>query len=400
MTSRLIGVAALLLGVFTPLSAAAATPQELQEQLNRARQDLKQERRGLKEMREQIRQTEQTVRQKRRRERSILSEIQQVGQKIEEAEAQHEEQVGNLRLVRTAIANLQFKLKQNQAAVDQLRALLAVRLRLLYREQQAGFWRTLLTSPSLSQGLARVKFFHVLAAQNGDLIRQMLLRRTQMLSQQAELGQREDQASDLEEAARRTVDKIKAHKLSREKILGRVRQERTEQEEALRELNEASQRLTALIAELERRARRISKRLAQSGRQFAQQRRALPWPTRGRVVTRFGRAKHPRFNTYILHKGIDIAGAMGQNVFSVAQGEVLFAEWFEGYGRMVILDHGAGFNSVYAHLQKILVSEGQTVQSGQVIGELGDSGTWKGPVLYFEIRRRGEALDPLEWLER
>ncbi len=397
--SRLRGVL-LCLAALSPSAAAAATPQDLQEQLNRVRQDLRQERQGLKEMREQIRRTEQNVQQQRKQERSILREIQQVGQKIEEAEAQHAEQRENLRLVRTAIANLQFRLKQNEAEGARLRELLAVRLRLLYRERQAGFWRTLVTAPSLSQGLTRVKCFHVLAAQNGDLIRQLLARRAQMQAQHAELGWREVQAAELETSARHSVNKIKAHQTSREKILRRVRQERSEQEQALRELNQASQRLTRLITELEQRTRRLSRRLAQAGRHFAQQRGALPWPTRGRVVTRFGRTKHPRFNTYILHKGIDIAGTMGQNVTSVAQGEVLFAEWFEGYGRMVILDHGAGYNSVYAHLQKILVSEGQAVQSGQLIGELGDSGTWKGPALYFEVRRQGEALDPLGWLER
>jgi murein hydrolase activator len=400
MTWRRLSLALLLLAVAGPAPAAAATPQDLQDQLNRMRQDLRQEQKGLKEMREQIHQTEQNVRQQRRQERSILREIQQVGQKIEEAEALHEEQQENLRLVRTAIANLQFRLQQNETDLVRLRDLLAVRLRLLYRERQVGFWRTLVTASSVSQGLMRAKCFHVLAAQNGDLIRQLLRRRDQMQAQHAELGQREDQATELEQSALHTVNKIKTHRASREKILRSVRQERSEQEQALRELNQASQRLTQLITELEQRTRRLSRRLVQAGRQFAQQRQALPWPTRGRVITRFGRTKHPRFNTYILHKGIDIAGAMGQNVTSVAQGEVLFAEWFEGYGRMVILDHGAGYNSVYAHLQKILVSEGQAVQSGQVIGELGDSGTWKGPALYFEIRRRGEALNPLDWLER
>lgn len=400
MNSGSFGLSLMLIAALGPLAALAATPQELQEQLNRVRRDLRQEQQGLRQMHEQIRQTEQNVRQQRKQERSILRELQAVGQKIEEAEALHAEQEENLHLVRTAIANLQYRLKQNEAETTRLRELLAVRLRLLYRERQTGFWRALVTAPSLSQGFMRLKCFHVLAEQNGDLIRRLLTRRNEMQAQHLELGQREDQAADLEQSARQSVVKIKSHQASREQILRRVRQERSEQEQALQELNQASQRLTRLISDLEQRSRRLSQRLAQAGRQFAQQRRALPWPTRGRVVTRFGRTKHPRFNTYILHKGIDIAGAMGQNVTSIAQGEVLFAEWFEGYGRMVILDHGAGYNSVYAHLQKILVSEGQAVQSGQVIGELGDSGTWKGPVLYFEIRRRGEALNPLEWLER
>ena len=79
-------------------------------------------------------------------------------------------------------------------------------------------------------------------------------------------------------------------------------------------------------------------------------------------------------------------------------GRVRYAGWFQGYGRLVILDHGGGYYTVSGHLAEIAVAVGDTVASGAPIGTVGDSGSLSGPRLYFEIRRGGEALDPREWL--
>jgi len=77
---------------------------------------------------------------------------------------------------------------------------------------------------------------------------------------------------------------------------------------------------------------------------------------------------------------------------------VAFADWFQGYGRLAILDHGAGFFTLYAHLAELLVRAGQEVPAGQLIGTVGESGSLDGPQLYFEVRVRGKPEDPLAWL--
>jgi len=117
-------------------------------------------------------------------------------------------------------------------------------------------------------------------------------------------------------------------------------------------------------------------------------------------VASFGRQKHPKFNTYVQRKGIEIRAAQGSVIRSVADGVVAFADWMRGYGLLTIVDHGEGFFSLYAHASKLLVNVGETVRSNQPIGEIGDTGLTGENTLYFELRQRGQALDPLAWLAR
>jgi septal ring factor EnvC (AmiA/AmiB activator) len=89
---------------------------------------------------------------------------------------------------------------------------------------------------------------------------------------------------------------------------------------------------------------------------------------------------------------------LGTPVRAVAAGVVRFAGWFQGYGRMVILDHGGGYFTVSGHLERVDVERGDAVAAGEVFGSAGETGSLAGPRLYFEIRRGGEPLDPAEWL--
>jgi septal ring factor EnvC (AmiA/AmiB activator) len=85
-------------------------------------------------------------------------------------------------------------------------------------------------------------------------------------------------------------------------------------------------------------------------------------------------------------------------VRAVADGRVVYADWFQGYGRTVILDHGAGVMTVYSHLSAVIVAPGDVIDTGRMLGLVGDSGSLEGPRLYFEVRRNGEPEDPRGWL--
>lgn len=115
------------------------------------------------------------------------------------------------------------------------------------------------------------------------------------------------------------------------------------------------------------------------------------WPTEGRVVSTF-QAGHPT------RKGIDIAGELGQPVRAAASGEVVYSgSGLVGYGKLIILKHDERFLSAYAYNQALLVSEGETVQSGQIIARMGQAEVGK-PMLHFEIRLDGNPIDPLRQL--
>jgi len=126
---------------------------------------------------------------------------------------------------------------------------------------------------------------------------------------------------------------------------------------------------------------------------------ALVWPSRGVVTSRFGWRVHPIFGGREFHTGVDIATRYGSPVVAARAGVVSFVGWKSGYGRIVVLDHGAGVETMYSHLSAALVGPGQHVAQGQIIGRIGNSGWSTGPHLFFEVRRNGVPLDPSRYLQ-
>jgi murein hydrolase activator len=131
---------------------------------------------------------------------------------------------------------------------------------------------------------------------------------------------------------------------------------------------------------------------------FALLRGRLPHPVTGTVEVGFGRVVNPRFNTVTVQKGIDIRASAGTQVRAVAPGRVAHAGWFKGYGNLVIVDHGDGYHTLVAHLGSMSTAMGEEVQAGTLLGAVGDTGSLKGPYLYFEVRERGRPVDPRAWL--
>lgn len=122
-------------------------------------------------------------------------------------------------------------------------------------------------------------------------------------------------------------------------------------------------------------------------------------PTNGRLSDGFGARVHPLHGTKKFHEGLDLAPGKGARVFAAQDGQVLFAGERGDYGKLIILDHGGGLTSRYAHLSEITVRGGDIVQKGQVIGRVGATGGATGPHLHFEIRQDGRPQNPLLYLE-
>jgi len=126
----------------------------------------------------------------------------------------------------------------------------------------------------------------------------------------------------------------------------------------------------------------------------------LPWPLEGQVLTRFGTQRHPQFGTMVYRRGIEIQAHEGESVRAVQGGLVAYADWYKGYGKLMIIDHGGGFYTLYGNLSRLDLKKEDRVAGGQVLGLAGETGGTKGSKLYFEIRRNGEAQDPLAWLAK
>ncbi|HUM12783.1 MAG TPA: M23 family metallopeptidase [Myxococcaceae bacterium] len=193
---------------------------------------------------------------------------------------------------------------------------------------------------------------------------------------------------------------------------GRLAELRAEAEEAAEQQTELGEALQLLQAK----ARAAGTVLAELGRSRAQLqalaavleepeptgfgalRGKLPLPAPGHVEVAFGRLVHPRFNTVTVQKGLDIRAAPGAPVHALAPATVAWTGWLGGYGNLVVLDQGDGYHTIYAHLAEVLRPVGSRVFPGEVVGTVGDSGSLKGAYLYFEVRRRGLAVDPMPWV--
>ena len=174
--------------------------------------------------------------------------------------------------------------------------------------------------------------------------------------------------------------------------------------ELLAQTTAEEKRVSRVIAELQREEKQLTafvgelKSAATSG--FRSRKGYLPLPVVGGLIeVGFGKVVNPHFNTVTVQKGIDIRGALGAKVLAVGVGTVAFSGWLKGYGNLVIVDHGGGYHSLYAHLAHSLVEAGNEVEEGEEIAAVGDTGSLKGSFLYFEIRKQGQAIDPAPWLE-
>ncbi len=122
------------------------------------------------------------------------------------------------------------------------------------------------------------------------------------------------------------------------------------------------------------------------------------WPTSGRITSDFGQRSHPLTGESDFHTGIDIAVSYGTPIYAAESGSVSFAGWQSGYGYTIIIDHGDGIETLYAHNSELKVNEGERVDKGEVVAYSGNSGTSTGPHLHFEIKEEGEHIDPLNHL--
>jgi len=125
----------------------------------------------------------------------------------------------------------------------------------------------------------------------------------------------------------------------------------------------------------------------------------LGYPFRGAITSTFGHRENPFTGSNVeTHKGLDIRAPMGAPVKAMAKGQVVFAGKKGGYGNCIVLRHGNGFETLYGHLSKILVKNGQTIEIGQQIGKVGSTGRSTGPHLHYEIHRNGKKINPQSFL--
>jgi len=189
---------------------------------------------------------------------------------------------------------------------------------------------------------------------------------------------------------------------TRAQALAKVNAQVTNKHQELQQLTEDRRRLQTLLTTVTRKVAATNGinspayvTLPKGGEKFSQRKGRLPWPTQGSMIHRFG---SPRIAGQMNWSGAFISAPMGNSVIAVHHGRVVFADYFGGHGLLVIIDHGEGYMSLYAHNQSLLKKAGEVVKAGDIIANIGNSGGQATTGVYFEIRHQGTPIDPSLWL--
>ena len=372
------------------------------------RRDLNGEQRRLQATQKQLKEERERAEQARRREGSVLVELDQVGRRLADKRRTVARLDGRIRNTQAEVTLLQRGIGKLEGRRANQEALLARRLRAMYKVQtQGGAVPLVLSADDPVDRAIAVRHLTSLAALDARLIAEYRETSDALADRKSREEEQRRELTRLRGDAQREQVEVDREAGRRRVLLAKVRDERAYHERMVGELTESSRRLEAFIRELQARQRRAAKavppkRAAPSPAAVAPAgfRGRLPWPAAGRVAAPFGEQVHPRFGTRTFRNGVDIEAAEGAVVQAVLPGQVVYTGWFKGYGNLIILDHGNELYTLYAHVSEIHVTEGEDVRQGQHIGAVGDTGSLSGSRLYFEVRYRGKPQDPEQWLRR
>ncbi len=287
------------------------------------------------------------------------------------------------------------QLSQTRAQVLQLRAklsrhrsLLAERLRQLYKHPPSDYVAFVLDAADLEDAAVRTYALQRIVHQDAKIIVTTQKAKTALEEQEAKLRRQQQRLAALRRAIAAQTQELRGAEEEQTDLLHRVQNQREVYERWLQEWEEESRAIASLLRRLQTARRNQPRPIPAWHGPFIR-------PVNGRVVSGFGYRMHPIFRRVRFHYGLDIAASHGTTIKAAADGVVVFAGWRRAYGNTVIVDHGDGLATLYAHCSQVLVSEGSVVKQGQAIAKVGSTGLSTGPHLHFEVRLYGEPINPL-----
>lgn len=362
---------------------------------------IRKERQTLEKLKDEIKEKKQKSDEAQRKEASVLQELEEADRRIKLRREGLAQVNGKLREKDREIEDTNASLHRLRERIAQREGSIRSRFRVMYKEGPNGQLKLLLASSGYNDLQARLASLRWISRREFQLLEGHRADRARLESTESHLLRVRGELQGYQQEIATKLAAVKEERTKKDRLLARVRSEKVMYVKAVEELEKSAQRIEGLIREFEaRRKAAASARTAPAGEGLARLKGRLGWPTEGDVVALFGRQKHPKFDTYVQRKGIEIRAGHGTVIRSVSDGVVAFSDWMRGYGLLAIVDHGEGFFSLYAHASKLLVSVGDSVRGHQPIGEIGDTGLTGESTLYFELRQGGEALDPLAWLVR
>ncbi|MEL6402412.1 MAG: peptidoglycan DD-metalloendopeptidase family protein [Cyanobacteria bacterium J06626_4] len=347
---------------------------------------------------EELQQQKKTVDQKQR-------ELQQQTEQLERQTNQAEQNLNTLQntIVATEdqIADTEFRLEKAErelkafeedllkaeAAYEEVRRAAVGRLQFLQRQQGGEGWAVLLQSENFNEFLERRYQLRRVYAADRDVLGELKARADEIKNQRAVVESQKTRVSLLRQELLAKKQQYEAEATQQQQLIGRLQTDKAALEAAQAQLVRDSEEIAALIRE---RVATASGAVRGTG--------IFVFPVNGRITSGFGYRRHPILGTSRLHAGVDFGAPQGTTIYAADSGSVIYAGWYGGYGRTVIVDHGGGITTLYAHSSRLFVSVGQAVTQGQAIAAIGSTGLSTGPHLHFEVRQNGNPVNPMAYL--
>lgn len=349
----------------------------------------------LEDLRDRIEESRDRVERHEADERATFDRVDELEQRLAAISGRVRAARTDARRARAALDEIERETKTLAARLEATRTSMRKRAIALYKAGEVGPLRVLFASDSLRQLLQRMAALEGMLEYDAALV---LRFETDYVAYDAARSDAE-RATARHESAVATLGReegsLRTERGAKQRLLGRIRNDRKAERQMLVELEKAARALEATLAELGEGGRKHAEWVDGSG--FGTARGQLPLPVKAPITAQFGRVVDAEFLTQTVRNGVEFGAKEGAAVVATARGEVRFAGWFRGYGRMVILEHGDQYFTISGHLSEIDVAVGDRVKGGETIGRAGDTGSLTGAKLYFELRKGSEALDPAGW---
>lgn len=337
----------------------------------------------------------------RKKEVGAVKELSSLQQKLEQTSTELTDSQFRLKRAEYKLTLTQAQLQRARSAFERQQRATGSRLRAIYKNKALDGWEALLTSPDMSTFLTRYHFFKRISSHDAGLLenlerqRQVIHQQQRQFAQQRQniaritevIGTQKIQLSDLTGDQKNLVDKIRTERQAAEQVVAQLEADNSS-------IASMIQRIIAQRRAFEMQARRNNPHWV---RPFMGTGRFM-WPVAGVITSPFGSRMHPVLGRYINHHGIDFGAASGTPIYAPDNGEVIYAGWYGGYGKVVIIDHGGDITTLFGHTSSYVVDAGTRVRKGQVIAYVGSTGMSTGPHLHFEVRRNGGAINPMAFL--
>jgi septal ring factor EnvC (AmiA/AmiB activator) len=275
----------------------------------------------------------------------------------------------------------------------------ASRMVALYKLNWLGKFHILASAESLHESLQRKTAIERILTYDQKVIKALVDNQSSLKKVHAQLESHRDAKRQRAAEYRKQIERMANERAERTVLLARVRKEKSAQLLAIDSLTEAARNLDRKINNLSTQLTAPAPNESSGREPFQAYKGLLKMPVKGNIISLFGKFKNARFNTLNFRSGIEIQTEKGEPIQAVYGGKILYADWFKGYGNMVIIDHGDNYYTVYGHIEEAFKTAGDVVEAGEVMATAGDTGSINGPKLYFEIRHHGKPLDPMRWLE-